>query len=229
MITLVYAYFENGGMLDVHLQEWAQYQDKQNWQAIIVDDCSKRDPAQPHLFDVGFPIALYRISTDIPWNQNGARNLAMKHAEGLCLLTDMDHLLTAENAAQVQALDIDKTRHYRFARELSNGKAYKPHPNSWLLDRELYWHAGGYDETFAGWYGTDSMFREDLQHASGPAIMLDVPLRLYGRDVQPDASTVDYGRKNTKYHLRGNLHMKRIMKDRNRRRKSLNFEWARIL
>lgn len=83
MITIVMAYYENGGMLDRHIEEWKNYPDalKDQIKAVIVDDGSSKDSALPHVQDVGFPIELYRINVDIPWNQNGARNLAMTHTD----------------------------------------------------------------------------------------------------------------------------------------------------
>ena len=115
MITIVMAYFENGGMLDLHLSEWEQYERKDRWRIVLVDDCSKRDPALPHIRDVGIEIELYRINTDRAWNQNGARNLGMTHAMGWCLLTDMDHLLPARDAKRLQGIDLDggPARYYR--------------------------------------------------------------------------------------------------------------------
>lgn len=225
MITIVMAYFENGGMLDLHLAEWDRYANKDQWRIVLVDDCSKRDPALPHIRNVGIPISLYRISSDIPWNWDGARNLAMKHTHGWCLMTDMDHMLTATNAANIQSLRLEPDKHYTFSRVLANGRPYKPHPNSWLMHNDLFWRAGGYDERYRGYYGKDSFFRSSIVAASGQKNVLDIPLVLYGREVQKDASTVDYGRKDSKYYLR-NLPCKGESLPP---KPQLDFEWERQL
>lgn len=226
MITIVMAYYENGGMLDLHLAEWIQYADKDQWRIVLVDDCSKQDPALPHIRDVGFPVELYRITTDRPWNQNGARNLGMTHVNGWTLLTDMDHLLTLPMARRLQAFDLNPLSYYRPARvRYADNRPYKRHPNTYLLHSDDYWRAGGYDERYCGYYGTDSTFRRSLEKKLGPPVDLDIPLTLFGREVQSDASTRDLGRKGSEYHLRSLPHKGRELEPV----PQLNFEWERLL
>jgi hypothetical protein len=71
---------------------------------------------------------------------------------------------------------------------------YKPHPNSWLMTAKTYERIGGYDERFAGFYGTDSDFR-DRAARKADIVMLDQVLIRVPRDVIPDASTRTYLRK----------------------------------
>ena len=104
MITLVYPYYDNGGMLERHSEEWSSYapEVKAQLRAIVVDDGSPNDPAAAHVREVGFPVELYRIKQNIVWNVPGARNLGMHVApSGWCLLTDIDHLLAASEAEKL--------------------------------------------------------------------------------------------------------------------------------
>ncbi|NCC30971.1 MAG: glycosyltransferase [Chloroflexia bacterium] len=227
MVTLVYAYFNNGSMLDLHLKVWAKYREKRKWKAVIVDDCSLKDPAKDHIVDVGFPVEIYRIHTDIPWNQDGARNLAMHHAEGWCLMTDMDHLLTPNNAERVLRLSKSEDTFYVPSRLLSDGSKYHRHPNSYLIHSGLFNLAGGYDEAFAGYYGTDSVFRSQLKRV-GTRKDLDIPLVVYKREVIPDASTTQYGRKGSEYEVGANPELSRRKKLKPPPIKPLNFEWSRV-
>lgn len=229
-ITLVYAYYENGGMLDVHLKEWARYRNKDNFSAIIVDDCSHRDPAEDHLrgVDVGFPISLYQITTDIPWNQNGARNLAMTFADGWCFLTDMDHLLNAKNAERLLRYSLNSSRHYKPQRRLADGSKYHQHPNTYVIHRDLYWDAGGYDEAFCGYYGSDSTFRRQLKNISRCTNFEKIHTNLYKREVVPDASTTDFGRKDSSYHVSNSDELSRRRREHLPPIAPLNFEWHRI-
>lgn len=231
-ITLVYAYYENGGMLDRHLQEWCDYRRKEYFRAIIVDDGSQEDPAIDHLrdVDVGFPIELYRINEDIPWNQDGARNLGMTHADGWCLITDMDHLLNVKNAKKLwsKSKDLNPNRFYVPKRELSDGSRYHVHPNTYILTRDMYWKAGGYDESFRGFYGSDSVFRRQLL-ATGRMQTHPVALSLFKRDSIPDASTTRYGRKGSIYHIANNQELMERRKQRPDPIPPLNFEWERLL
>jgi hypothetical protein len=231
MITLVYAYFENGSMLDRHLVEWNQYVNKDHYRAIIVDDCSKRDPAIDHLKDKEHPfsIELFRINTDIPWNQNGARNLAMTHAQGWCLITDMDHLLSVGNAQKLLDQTLDPKKAYRPTRiKAVNELPYKSHPNSYILTQSLYWKAGGYDEAFCGYYGSDSTFRSQLLKIT-ERVDLEIPLILFSRSDIKDASTTDYGRHGSEYHISKNPDLRK-RKNRNLEPiPPLNFEWEQLL
>jgi hypothetical protein len=84
---------------------------------------------------------------------------------------------------------------YKFGRlSLPDLAAYKPHPNSWLLQRSIYYAAGGYDERFAGWYGTDADFRNRIQQVARIE-QLSIPLVRVPREVIADASTTQYTRK----------------------------------
>ena len=229
-ITLLYPYYQNGGMLNRHLSEWEGYKIKEKFKAIVVDDGSPTDPAINHLegVDVGFPIELYRIKEDIPWNQDGARNLGMTHATGWCLISDMDHLLNAKNARKLAALTYDRAVHYVPNREKPDGSKYHHHPNTYFLTSDLYWLAGGYDESFRGYYGSDSVFKRQLNEISERQ-MLNVALTLYSREDIPDASTTNYGRKDSQYHILNNPELMERRKQMPGPIKPLNFEWERLL
>lgn len=230
-ITLVYAYYENGKMLDRHLEEWMRYRHKEKFSVIIVDDCSHRDPAKDHFqgIDIGFPVSLYRITTDIPWNQNGARNLAMTFATDWCLITDMDHLLSVKNAGRLIQQPLDKKHHYKPQRRLDEGSKHHQHPNTYVLHRDLYWDAGGYDEAFCGYYGSDSTFRRQLKKISTCIDFENIHTNLYSREVIPDASTTKFGRKDSKYHVSNSEELSRRRREHTPPIEPLNFDWHRVL
>jgi len=232
-ITLVYAYYENGLMLDRHMLEWAAYPDdcKPNLKAIIVDDGSPKDPAIKHIKPVGFSVELFRIKQDIPWNQNGARNLAMTHASGWCLLTDMDHLLPINMVDKLLNMELKSGVYYIPSRiRAFDGLPYHRHPNSYVMNRELYWKVGGYDEAYAGYYGTDATFRNQLAAKGGGRCELDdFYLILYGREVIPDASTTAYGRKGSEYYIPNNIALKIRKKLNPPPIPPLNFDWERVI
>lgn len=234
-ITLVYPYFNNGSMLDIQLGEWSKYANKECWKAIIVDDCSKTDPAIDHLkyVNVGFPIELYRINTDIAWNQHGARNLAMTHTEpdDWCLMTDMDHLLPRENAdAIVNNLHLSNKFLYRPARKLILcDEPHKIHANTFLLQSKLFWSIGGYDERFSGLYGTDGHFRRRLLKAAKGVVMMDISIIMYTPDVIGDACTTEYGRKDSSFHAIKDPIYRKMYRRPQKPIKPLNFKWERLL
>ncbi len=225
------AYYENPTMLFKHLMCWNAYasEHKKNLEAIIVDDGSPDNPAKIN-GNMGFPISLFRIKQDIPWNQNGARNLAMTHARGLCLLTDMDHLLPKHMVAPLLNTNWDPIKVYKPQRFLPEGTEYKRHPNTYVISQETYWKAGGYDESFSGYYGTDSTFRRALLETTTIEDTDAFGLTLYKREVIPDASTKPerYGRKGTKYHVSQNTDLVIRKKYGGKPIPPLNFDWERI-
>lgn len=202
MLTLAMAYYDNGFMLRRHYATWKAWpcRIRNSVRVIIVDDGSQEAPAAHVPRPYGLPeVQIYRVTEDRPWHQNGARNLAAHVApEGWMLLTDMDHLLTAESAGMLlRALPgLDEGTVYMFDRiEADSGEPTlgkdgnpKPHPNSFLMTRAMFWKIGGYDERTCGQYGTDRWFRERA-FATAKRGHLDIPLTRYWRDLVPDAST----------------------------------------
>jgi hypothetical protein len=118
-------------------------------------------------------------------------------------------------------------RYYIPSRVLHDGTPYHAHVNSYLLTADLFRESGGYDEAFAGYYGTDSTFRRRIA-LFGRSVAIDIPLVLYRREVIPDASTTHYGRKGSAYHVSSN----RALNERKRKGAPpitpLNFEWSRV-
>lgn len=208
-ITLVMAYYENPGMLQLHYEHIralpARVRDF--LQVIIVDDGSP-EPAKPPEADLGVPMQLYRIKVDVRWNQDAARNIGMRHSETeWCLLTDMDLLVPEETWLGLMTREHDQEKVYTFTRKCRRPKEeggglidYHPHPNSWFITRRVFDSIGGYDERFAGIYGSDGDFRNRLREPRGdhPGYVLEQlseHLIMYPRSVVADASTTRYKRK----------------------------------
>lgn len=72
---------------------------------------------------------------------------------------------------------------------------YKAHPNTWLMTRQMFDRIGGYDERFSGFYGSDSEFRERVEHTAERVVLRPEVVIRYPREVIPDASTTTYKRK----------------------------------
>jgi hypothetical protein len=241
-LTLVMPTYLNSGMIARQFEGWAAWPGslKERLEVILVDDGSP-EPAADVPRPQGLPaLRIYRVKDDIPWHQHGARNLGAHVApDGWMLLTDMDHVLEAEAAAAL--LDRLPTLSPRAIHTLDrieadtrtptldrNGQP-KPHPNSFVLTRELYWQIGGYDEDLTGLYGTDGFFRQRA-FTIGRRAHIQIPLVRYWRDLIPDASTTTLPRKEG----RDPGHKDRILKAKRDRGeadvvKVLQFEWERVL
>jgi hypothetical protein len=147
---------------------------------------------------LGFPFSLYRIGVDVRWNQDAARNIAAEHAaHEWLLLTDIDHLVPEETFRRLMFGKMDRKKAYRFNRvDYPNLWPYKPHPNSWAISRPLWAEIGGYDERFAGFYGSDGPFRASVARHARLAQLPEVLIRVPREQVE-DASTPEHvwGRK----------------------------------
>lgn len=208
-LTLIMPYYDNPGMLAIHYRTWAAYPDdlRERLRVIIVDDGSPGVAAAEVDRPEGLPdLRIYRVTVDLPWHQHAARNIGAFHArKGWMLMTDIDHLLPegtlrtiigipertrtdeAFTFTRVDAPDMAPTVH------AVTGKP-KPHVNTFVIHRDLYWQLGGYDEDYCGVYGTDGYFRKRLWAVARQTV-LPTPLIRYAREVQPDASTRTLPRK----------------------------------
>jgi hypothetical protein len=86
----------------------------------------------------------------------------------------------------------DPSTIYGFSRREYNGLSAAPHPNSWLMTREMFWKVGGYDEALSGHYGTDGDWRRRMAAVAPIHILTD---RLIRHEYQQDSSTTAYLRK----------------------------------
>lgn len=201
-LTLCMAYYDNPTMWERQLENLDALPPaiKQALAVIVVDDGSPRWPAAGR--DVGIPLSIFRIAVDVRWNQDAARNIAVHECTTpWVLLTDMDHIVPCGTYVRVLSGPLDDKTVYRFSRATLHHDGpdpllspYKPHPNSWLMTRPLYTLIGGYDERFAGFYGTDADFRDRVCAVAPVEILKEILIRV-PREIIPDASTTTYERK----------------------------------
>jgi len=129
------------------------------------------------------------------------RNIGAKHAKSdWLLLTDMGHMLSAQSMVLLlRVLSKGRLRRdfvYLFTRvDAPDNKEYKPHNDSFLMTKELYWKIGGYDEELAGNYGTSGRYRKRAYDTAAGHQRLEIPLTRFPREVIPDASTTAFVRK----------------------------------
>lgn len=198
-LTVCLAYYSNALMLEYQLANFARMEQglRDRLRLIVVDDGSPVPAFISSPETRGFRISLYRMGVNIPWNQDACRNLAMSECKTeWALLTDMDHLVPEETLRACMAKPLRPDHVYRFARVSAPAMGeYKPHPNSWLLTRAMYDDIGGYDERFAGLYGTDGLFAMGVAAAARAIALLPEYLIRCPREYIPDASTTTLERK----------------------------------
>jgi hypothetical protein len=194
--TLIMAYYENKDMLSAHYAMMRKFSKevRKNMRVIVVDDGSPFNPATPG--DCGCPLEIYRINVDIRWNQDAARNIGAHYAQTEWLIvTDIDHMVPEATWQYVQTFDPVPNTTYKFNRVSAPAMdPYKPHPNSYFINKQIWDRIGGYDERFAGYYGTDGDFRDRLNQHSAVDQMKPHLIRV-PREYIHDASTTRYARK----------------------------------
>jgi hypothetical protein len=228
-------------MLAIQYGVWMRYPEyfRDRCSFVVVDDGSPRWPAA----DVPRPeglknLSIYRVLEDIPWHQDGARNLGAHVApDGWLFLSDMDHVLPPASLEGLWRQASDPGKFYTFDRnDAATGEPmrnaageHKPHPNTYAMTRSMYWLAGGYDEDFCGVYGTDGAFRKQLVRV-GLHHHLRVPIVRYSRDVVPDASTTTLDRKAYGgVDAKRAAHARKAEAGRTGRILTLAFKWERAL
>lgn len=205
-------------MLEIQAKNILQYPD--NVKVIVVDDCSP-EPAFPILQGID-RVSLYRIEDDIPWNREGARNLGAMEAETEWIIhMDIDHILPPECIEALFSTEVDKKKWYRFKRfrvgladdtrkkdSIPDEQEYgeiKPHIDSYLCTKKLYWDAGGYNEEYSGCLGGGGPFLKQLAKTAGSAALIfpgDVRLEVYTRTKAKDASVWDLSRDKSEFRKR---------------------------
>lgn len=194
-----------------------------------------------------FKVELYRIHPDIPWNRGGARNLgAWVTPDEWLLHMDIDHVLpprAAETLATFMRVPPSHSDWYRFERyrygradetrrkdkidpESTFGKI-KPHIDSYLCRRSLYWKVGGYDEDYSGCLGGGSPFLQQLERAA-PVQVLPEPicLHVYTRSTCKDASDFSLSRDTSEYSRRRKA---KEARGDTKAKNPLRFSWGRVI
>ena len=115
---------------------------------ILVDDGSEDDPVLEDHWK------MYKITKDIGWNSEGAKNLGMHVMESNWGLTcDLDHPLLMSCLTMLKHCVnfLPKEAGYNPVRK--DGKAI----NSYLMHKDFWWDPdiNGYDESYSGYYGYD--------------------------------------------------------------------------
>lgn len=231
-------------MLAEQVKVWNTYPEA--IRLVVVDDGSP-EPAEPIIREHATPellsrLALYRIGVDIPWNRGGARNLGTLQAETEWIVhVDIDHVLPLESARALLAFEPEPSQWYRFPRfrkgradETRNKDAIprdqafgaiKPHVDSYLCTKALYWKAGGYNEDFSGCLGGGTPFLAELTKLSAPRLLPDdVALHVYTRDTVADASDHTLSRDTSEFARR-----KKAMGGKFRGHDPIRFPWERVL
>jgi len=138
-------------------------------QFVIVDDGSPLPIEIPP--EINLNISLYRITTDIRWNQCGARNLGVLYAKSpRILLSDSDHYFPEKLLRAIVYSRIPQKTLYKFKRVNQQGVAIDKALNIFYMSKSAFFQTLGYDEEFSGNYGYEDLYFIKLQRRIGNTI-----------------------------------------------------------
>ncbi|MES2717799.1 MAG: hypothetical protein V4795_18675 [Pseudomonadota bacterium] len=173
-LTLITHVYNAQQPVDRQLALWQQFSPalQARLKFLVIDDHSD----VPLQVDKGaLDLRLVRVDDDIDWNMPGCRNLAATLAQTEWMLFfDVDNV--ASEASLLKIVDnlprLDANRLHVF-RRTENGVDVEPHINSFLITRQGFFKAGGYDEDFSGHYGyEDVAFRMMWRKHVGTEVLL---------------------------------------------------------
>jgi len=197
-LSIAFPYYDNPQMLKFQLEYYKRLPEsvRARIEIIVVDDASPEYPAEA-VVPKDYPISLsvFRIALDKPWNQDAARNIGAREARSeKLLLTDIDHIVpqhTIQGLLEVSSMDAVLT----FPRKAHFSDAQKPpHVNSYFMSKEMFWSVGGYDEDYWGTYGSDWIFRRQLQRVHPIEVREDLTLELVTQGSIADAKNKKFSR-----------------------------------
>lgn len=176
-LTLITHVYNAQAPVDRQLALWKAFSPelRERLRFLVIDDHSDT-PLQVDPGDLD--LRLVRVDDDIDWNMPGCRNLAATLCETPWMLFfDIDNVCSEANLRKIVANlpRMDASRLHVF-RRTENGVDVEPHINSFLITRQGYFRAGGYDEDFCGHYGfEDVAFRMMWRkHVGGEVLLTDI-------------------------------------------------------
>ena len=157
MLTVAYTYYTNKKMFEERKKHYLKNHNP-NLEFIIIDDGSPFHRLKKRDIPEGWK--LYRITEDIGWNNEGARNLIMHVAEtDWVLMLDLDGWVREQDVPHMHVLpeivENNKSLLWTMDRYIFDRQLHKIHCNSFYAYKKFWDTFGGYDETFSGHYGYD--------------------------------------------------------------------------
>jgi hypothetical protein len=164
----VYFNQNNANTLIRLLELYSSYsqQTMQRIQFVIVDDAS---PVKVQIPDnLNLNILIFRITSDIQWNQCGARNLGVFLAKSTkVIVSDSDHHFPEPLFRSILKSKNPRKTVYRFKRNDDQGNKKAKAVNIFYTSKSVFFQSLGYDEEFSGNYGFEDVFFFDMQRRIG--------------------------------------------------------------
>lgn len=171
MITLGTTYFNNPDLLKIFVDTHICHVDH----LIVVDDGSS-DFAENHI-KIDSKISLYRVKKDYGFNSHGCRNLIMRQTKtDWNILMDIDRIFLDPAFAfeTIRTKKLNPKTLYLFEMNALTENSLHPSVNDFLIHKDHFWSAGGYDEENIGMRFGDREFRMQLENFGNEKILYGV-------------------------------------------------------
>lgn len=165
--TIIHTYYNERSLLEIQLERWNVYNTP--IKIILIDDGSQEVPVEEVLLGVSFAdnidLSVYKVTKDIGFNSHGCRNLGAMLAETDWLLfLDIDYTIQPSDLYRLQHEELDRNTWYEInARYKGRGDPYMA-LNQFIIPKNLYVTAGGYDESFVPFHYGDREFLDRLDN-----------------------------------------------------------------
>lgn len=195
---------------------------------IIIDDGS--DISADHHIKNKDKIKLYRVPIDYGFNSHGCRNLIMKETSNdWVILLDVDRLLVDPMVATstIRHHNLKENILYLFEMFLNYKAQTDLHVsvNDFLVNKNHFWKAGGYDEELIGIRTGDREYRKQLLHFGREKVFYGI----YAEFTRgPSLSINTVSPKDKKLEKDKNDLLDRRIKFPEPNKQTLTFEWNRI-
>ncbi|MCP4899963.1 MAG: glycosyltransferase family 2 protein [bacterium] len=195
-LTLCMAVYGQPEMLAKQIATVERYPEsiRDNLTVVIVDDHGDPAVSKESAVELALhvdSVKLFRVDRNIPWNQMGARNLAMFHSKGWCLMIDPDMVFRPSIMERMfQAAEkLKRGRVVKYGlRHKTDGRIDMTSPNTYLIHRDDFFAVGGYDEDYAGNKGwSDVQLLDVLEACYKIEKRPDLHAEFYSTEQIPDA------------------------------------------
>ena len=173
-LSFISHYYNHPRMVESMISYWEQFPDDflSQVEFVLVDDCSEESPRLP--ISTKLNLKVFRIITELNWNQAGARNLATFNATGeWALYFDIDQkfyidpmMAILRNLDRLQPMNL----YYFQIKELvdiTNNTKLQFAPCTFLVNLAKFKQHGMYDEDFVGHYGYEDLYMPKVWENNG--------------------------------------------------------------
>ena len=172
-LSIVSHYYNHPQMVENQVAYWDSLPANllEKIEFILIDDCSED---RPKIAFERADIKLFRVISDIAWNQSGCRNLGSFVATSeWALFADIDQRFVPwpiDNLIQNLPLLNKSLMYHMKIKELINilsGNSLEFAPSTFLVHLPTYKVLGRYDEDFAGHYGYEDLYAQRVWECNG--------------------------------------------------------------